>query len=310
MPIEDESSHSEKAQMKPTRPFPDILYIMGTGRSGTTILEILLSNNPGIFGVGEVTNIFQDGFTDDETCSCGKPTSACEHWSSVRQQCNWKEADISNLNQLFVDIAWHTQFPKVASGLVTRNKKVIFSKTNECLFQSSADISDANIVVDSSKYAGRALELARAFPQSVKIICLTRSPAGLINAFKKTDAAEQKPKSLSGTIYYYLYTLACFRIVAWLLKSRVLRIRYEDMIANPDQTLCRIESWGGIDLSQTKSILKEKKWLETGHIVTGNRLRRQGRVKFKPGGQHPKAEGFLTRSVVSLMNFYRSILGF
>lgn len=305
MPID-----SGKSQTDPVNPFPDILYIMGTGRSGTTILEILLSNNPGIFGVGEVTHIFQDGFIDDEICSCGKPTSVCEYWSSVRQQCAWKEADISKLNQLFVDIAWHTQFPKVAFGLVSRKKRDLFSKTNECLFQSSSDISGANIVVDSSKYAGRALELARAFPKNVKIICLTRSPAGLVKAFKKTDAAEQKPKSLSGTLYYYLYTLACFRVVAWILKSRILRIRYEDMIANPDQTLCRIESWAGIDLSKTKNILKEKQWLNAGHIVTGNRLRRKGRVKFRPANQHANVEGFLARSVVSLMSFYRSILGF
>ena len=305
MPIEDDESQTE-----PVHPFPDILYIMGTGRSGTTILEILLSNSSGIFGVGEVTHIFQDGFTNDAICSCGKAVSACEHWSTVRQKCDWKETDISKLNQLFIDIAWHTQFPKVASGLISGNQRKLFIKINKCLFQSSADISGANIIVDSSKYAGRALELARDFPRNVKVICLTRSPAGLVKAFKKTDAAEQKPKSVFGTLYYYLYTIACFRIVTWILKSRVLRIHYEDMISNPEETLNRIESWAGIDLSETKNILKEKQWLEVGHIVTGNRLRRQGRVKFRPGEQHVKAEGFLTRSVISLMNFYRSILGF
>ena len=277
-------------------PFPDILYIMGTGRSGTTILEILLTNNPGVFGVGEVTHIFQDGFTNDEICSCGKRVSICEFWSSVRELCNWREEDISKLNKLFVDIAWHSQFPKVASGLLSSRQKELFIKTNKCLFQASASVSGANIVVDSSKYAGRALELARAFPNKVKIICLTRSPAGLVNAFKKNDAAEQKPKSLFGTLYYYLYTMTCFRIAIWLLKSGVLRIRYEDMISNPQETLNRIESWSGIDLSQTKNILAEKQWLESGHIVTGNRLRRQGRVKFRPGDQYVKVEGFLIRS--------------
>ncbi len=305
MPIDN-----EKTQIKTSSKFPDILYIMGTGRSGTTILEILLSNNSDIFGVGEITHIFQDGFINDEICSCGKPASICEHWSTVRQKCEWTDADIPKLNQLFINIAWHTQFPKVAANRVPKDQKILFEKTNKCLFQMSAKISGAEIIIDSSKYAGRALELARAFPTKVKIICLTRSPAGLVKAFKKTDAAEQKPKSLPATLFYYIYTIACFRIVAWMLKSRVLRIRYEDMISDPDKILSKIESWANIDLSQTKNILKEKQWLEAGHIVTGNRLRRQGRVKFKPGEQQIKTEGFLTRSVVSLMNFYRSILGF
>ena len=38
----------------------NLLYIMGTGRSATTILEIILTNNPKITGVGEVTHIFRD----------------------------------------------------------------------------------------------------------------------------------------------------------------------------------------------------------------------------------------------------------
>ncbi len=291
-------------------PLPDILYIMGTGRSGTTILEILLSNTPGVSGVGEVTHIFKDGFINDEICSCGEPASICEQWSAVRKACNWQDSELSLLNQLFVDVAWHTHFPKVALGLISSEKKKLFLETNDCLFRATASVTNSNAVVDSSKYAGRALELARAFPGKTKIICLTRSPAGLVSAFQKTDAAEQKPKSLLGTFLYYAYTMACFRIVAWLLGDRLLRVRYEDMITSPQQTLNKIESWAGIDLSNTKNILKEKQWLEAGHIVTGNRLRRQGRVKFRPGKHPPRAEGFFTRSVISLMNFYRSLLGF
>ena len=41
---------------------PDILYIMGPGRSGTTVLHILLANNPGFFGMGEITHVFRDAF--------------------------------------------------------------------------------------------------------------------------------------------------------------------------------------------------------------------------------------------------------
>ena len=39
---------------------------MGTARSGTTILEILLSYGRNTFGAGEITALIQDGFIENK----------------------------------------------------------------------------------------------------------------------------------------------------------------------------------------------------------------------------------------------------
>ena len=289
---------------------PDILYIMGTGRSGTTILEILLSNSEGLSGVGEVTHIFRDGFINDEICSCGQHVSNCEMWLYVKSGCEWPEENYPEIDKLFVKIACHSNFPVVLLGLIEEKEKNTYRNVNSCIFKKYSKKSRSSVIVDSSKYAGRGLQLARMFPDRVKVICLTRAPSGLVSAFAKSDAEEQKPKSLISTLAYYVYTMTCFRIVKSLLGKHVLHVRYEDLISEPIQTLNRIERWCGYNLSRSCEYVSENQWLEVGHIVTGNRLRRQGRVRFMPSQKTAATERVAVSFVVSIMNMYRLLLGF
>src|SRR5215210_5619140 len=97
-------THTEK----PVR----VLKITGLGRSGSTILDIVLGNHPNIESVGEVGSLMRTGWISHESlrgidpkrrllslpCTCGKrldvlyvdtPDKACPFWSSVRRE--WVE---------------------------------------------------------------------------------------------------------------------------------------------------------------------------------------------------------------------------
>ena len=289
---------------------PQVLYIMGTGRSGTTVLEILLTNNPGLAGVGEATHIFRDGFIGNDVCSCGLRARSCPVWSAVARRCGWKDDDVEGLAKLFHDVAWHSRFPGLMAGFLPDVQRARYRMVNACLFTAASTLTASPVLVDSSKYAGRALELARLFPEHLRVICLTRSPAGLAAAFAKPDTDEQRPKSLLAVLPYYLYTLACFRIVAWKLGPRLLKVSYEDFMSDPVETLQRIAQWSGLDLGHAIGSLRDDRWLEVGHMVTGNRLRRQWRIKFKPRVPINYQVGMMKQPVIWLMNRYRNISGF
>src|SRR5688572_26937333 len=88
-----------------------VLEITGLGRSGSTILDVVLGNHPSIESVGEVGNLMRNGWVSRESlrgidpkrlrvpiCTCGKrldvlyvdaPDEACPFWSSVRRE--WVE---------------------------------------------------------------------------------------------------------------------------------------------------------------------------------------------------------------------------
>ena len=287
---------------------PDIVYIMGPARSGTTVLEILLANNPNIFGVGELTHIFRDGFIRDVLCSCGKPTSQCSTWSAVLQRCNWRQDDLSSFAELFRHVDWHTKFPMLAMDFVPAKTLQRYQSVNKKLFQSVESISGASVMVDSSKYAGRALALSKSFPGKLWVICMTRSPAGLVASFQRNDTDEQKAKSLPATMTYYFYVMSCLKIVRWRLGPRVLLLRFESLLSDPQRALVRIEKWCGINLSSARQKLKENAWFDVGHIVTGNRLRKQGRIRLSPHVADANINGWSSHFSARIMDAYRLLL--
>ena len=55
-----------------------LIYIAGYGRSGSTILDIILNNSGKIGGFGEITQFLSD--YKDYKCSCGATFMNCEFW--------------------------------------------------------------------------------------------------------------------------------------------------------------------------------------------------------------------------------------
>ncbi|HEX2493584.1 MAG TPA: sulfotransferase [Steroidobacter sp.] len=288
---------------------PQILYIMGTGRSGTTILEILLANNPGVTGVGELKNIFRDGFLGNRACACGKKGTECAVWSRVLQSTGWNRNDCVRLGQVVATLESHRRFPLLFAGLASRRSWTLYREANEGLFGAIVRVTQCRVIVDSSKYAGRALALARLFPGRVRVLCITRSAAGLLAAFGK-QTEEQRPKGMLGAAAYYVYALFCIRCVRSLLKQRCFTVRFEDLHRDPDATLRAIELWSGYSLAASRARLSNDRRFDVGHIVSGNRLRKQGTVRFGLNSTETSPPGPAARLLGTTLEAYRRMLGF
>ena len=63
-----------------------VLYIGGYGRSGSTLLDRLLGQMQGFHSVGEMWNIWQKCFIENQLCGCGKPFQECDFWSAVVEE--------------------------------------------------------------------------------------------------------------------------------------------------------------------------------------------------------------------------------
>src|SRR5215207_2809734 len=55
-----------------------VLYIVGVGRSGSTLLERMLGAVP-----GSVNAIFSRVSSEDQRCGCSEPFSRCPFWTAV-----------------------------------------------------------------------------------------------------------------------------------------------------------------------------------------------------------------------------------
>ena len=65
---------------------PKILYIVGAGRSGSTILDIALGNSPEICSSGELVRLPERGWLDDQYCACGERVNRCAFWRDVKSR--------------------------------------------------------------------------------------------------------------------------------------------------------------------------------------------------------------------------------
>ncbi len=287
-----------------------VLYIMGTARSGSTILEILLAHGEGAFGAGELTALVQDGFIDNKACSCGKLFRDCEVWGRVAEELDLSAEECAEWAELQKKIDWHDGFFRQWLSLTSKADLTRYEYYNLKLFQAIQKVTGTRIIVDSSKYAGRALALSRMKDVDLHVICLTRSPEGLMASFQKPNKEEQRPKGPLATLSYYTLVLMVLKICVLLLGKRsVHRVTFENLIADPEQFLTSLSTMEHLDVSPVLHRLREGELFEVGHIVTGNRLRRKGAVRLHSNIHKEFPVGLMARVSVSLMRTYRMFLG-
>jgi len=262
---------------------PRLLYIMGTARSGTTVLQVLLGQSPGVSSAGELSHIFRDGFVQDSECSCGRRTSECAFWTAVREGLPGSREEMERRNRLVRSVEWHAAFPALAAGMVPAGRWRSYCDLQRHLLRAVARASGADTIVDDSIYPGRALALDRCLPGRVAVICLLRSPGGLQSAFSRPNRDEQRPKSAFAALAYYVWVALSVRVTLWRLRGPVLRLTFEDLRRDPEGVMDRIETWSGLDLGDVRRGLQVGESFPVGHVVTGNRLRQRGAVRFQRG---------------------------
>lgn len=75
---------------------PRVVFIGGSGRSGSTLIERVLDQLPGACSVGETVQIWEQALARGEPCGCGLPLTACPFWSQVGKLAfdGWGELDV------------------------------------------------------------------------------------------------------------------------------------------------------------------------------------------------------------------------
>lgn len=257
-----------------------VLYIMGTARSGSTVLEILLAHGEHCVGVGELSAIVQDGFIENKPCSCGAAFNDCGFWSEVKRQLALNQKDLQEWAHLQRKVDWHAGFLRQWLRLLSPSDWRRYHDYNSCLLHVLHDISGGAVIVDSSKYAGRALALAKMPEVELSVICLTRSPEGLMDSFQKPNKEEQHPKTPWAVFRYYAFVMFSLRVALRRLKVSSLRLTYEQFIGDPVAAITRIGEKSHINFMPVIERIRDDESLEVGHLVTGNRLRKKKVVRL------------------------------
>lgn len=72
--------------MSPGRPAGEpvrVLYLAGSGRSGSTLITTILGQFAGVFAAGELRYLWRRGLVERRPCGCGVPLAECPWWRAV-----------------------------------------------------------------------------------------------------------------------------------------------------------------------------------------------------------------------------------
>jgi hypothetical protein len=296
-----------------------VLEITGLGRSGSTILDIVLGNHPDIESVGEVEKLIRTGWISRESlggidpkklrvpiCTCGKrldvgyvhtPDEACPFWSNVRRE--WVERaapqSIEGYPRLQNDFEPQRRWPRLLYEGRRRSASFrSYATLTRAFFESIRAVSGKPVVVDSSTVPVQAFALAMVPGIDLYVVHLVRDGRGVIASLRKTFKKdiqagimwdhEGRPMWKS-VAHWIVRNLATQWVCARLGPNKTMRLRYEDFVADPKGALERIGTLLDLDLTELADAASSGKPMQAGHNVGGNRTKKSGTITLRPDAQ-------------------------
>ncbi len=206
-----------------------VIYLLGAGRSGTTLMATVLNNHPDIQTIGEMHQ-FVEYIKDQKHCSCGELLYSCQFWTDIIKDLALDPNDLEKIQDEIKRIEEHKNILKL---LLSKNNEEEYLKVQTKIFSSIQKQVPHLTLLDSSKYIARYLLLKRSDRLHIKGLYVIRDVRGVINSFNKQVQTQRTPIS---TILYYSLINFFGQIVCWLDKD-VIKVKYEDLIDDPENIL-------------------------------------------------------------------------
>lgn len=273
-----------------------VIYIGGAARSGSTLLERLLSVNPGYCAVGEFVFVWERGLQRNDKCGCGERFLDCKFWSRVGDAAfgGWSQVDIQEAARLRALIDRHRNLDRMA-GLRPRGDLAgaveAYADLTGRLYRAVAEVSGASVIVDSSKHIGYALMLRDIPGLDLRLVHLVRRSHGVVHSWSRKV---RKPGVGDGSTYMSVHSPS-WAVGLWvadnLLYELLARrtqwstlVRYEGLIADVPGELERVQreiglpradqAFGAADGAATV--------LPVTHALSGNPMRfQQGDISLR-----------------------------
>lgn len=268
------------------------LYICSAGHSGSTLLDLMLGSHSSIESLGEITQLPKNIALNTECC-CGRAIRDCDFWKSVIGKLDSElgldvfskpyslnlgfinatdVVDREHQNKVydmrrklsyalrFAALKHRLPIPTAATGTILDG---VINKA--ALYEAVIGITDSQYVVDSSKHYIEAVSQYLAFPERTRIIFLVRDGRAVFYSGVKRGYGRER--SLGAWLNTYSRALPL--IEGYVPDADVFRVKYEDLVSQPQQVLSDIAEFAGIDFEESMLNFVNGEC----HIANGNNMR-------------------------------------
>jgi hypothetical protein len=317
-----------------------VIYLGGLGRSGSTLLERLLGELPGVCASGEIVHLWRRCVAENERCGCGLEFSACDVWKQVGKEAfgGWDKVDTGRIGHLKDSVDRTRMIPRLfrrddqseRSGLAQRmllpwrlrSDLAEYSGYYQRVYRAMADVSGCSALVDSSKHASLAFCLSGRSDIDLRVIHVVRDSRAVAYSWTTKVARPEASGSGPESTGSYMTTYSPAKAAAhWnaqngalellaRLGTPVLRVRYEDLVQAPEQTLRRAATFAGVPAGELRVPFLHEEGdepyaeLTTAHTASGNPMRfATGRLPIRGDDRWRSAMPDSQRRMVTALTF-------
>lgn len=270
----------------------DTAFVLSSGHSGSTLLDLLVGTHPEIVSLGEITYLPRS-FVRGATCTCGAPVPRCDFWLDVVREIGQRKgvdylADPYAMDLGMMLASHHVDKRKQTAAYVlgwklVHGAAILHYRTgwpwigpltarldravdnNIALYEVARRRAGARLAVDSSKGYVKGLALYRARPENVRLVLSSRDGRGVLYSRLKRGV----PRETALRIWRNYYERAIPLIEKVVATEHVLRIRYEDLTRSTSDELERICTFLGLSFHPGMLDFSNK----THHMPEGNDMR-------------------------------------
>lgn len=247
----------------------NLVYILGLGHTGSTLLDMLLGAHPRLFSLGEM-NFFDDWVIKNKQCVCGKAIWDCDIWSEIlakytdtaldkQQLPESLETDFSRrginspsarLQRFGTKIGHIALINSMKPALLQRLAPQIAARATNVhqLYDIVRLVSGKPIVVDSSKSGYRMSVLyTTRHSDGIRVIFLTRDGRAWLPSYIRTMRRFEREIGAKAAAYrWWLMHRYMLRVLKVLPRESYLHVHYEELCREPEQTANRVCDFIGV----------------------------------------------------------------
>ncbi|MBR9863784.1 MAG: sulfotransferase [Rhodobacteraceae bacterium] len=288
-----------------------VVFIAGAGRSGSTFLSQLLSQNEDCQNVGQIRHLAAS-MNKNWQCSCGQTLPLCGYWGKVAD-CMAQHHGSSAMEELRDGFAAFQKasneikdWSDAAARSDIRAAHAGFLELLVSLYRFASAEAQNRVLIDSSKIPNLALALQLTGEIELHILNLVRDPRAVVVSWSKLV---NKPEVLRQRARNWNKRVKRMQELEQLAGNAYLQLKYEDFASAPKMVLEQIQAWAG--LAQNTSFFTglqsaEISWERTHLFPPANEevLQKQAtKIEIRPASSWKSDAHAEVRQIAEKVNF-------
>jgi hypothetical protein len=288
-----------------------VLYVLGRGRSGSTIFGNVLGELDGFFCGGEIRFLWDPVVVRNSTCGCGSIIFECPVWSEVLARVS--DVDVDQVVRWQHEIVKEHNTVRLLRHRAGRAWCALegYAGVMRRLYEALSEVTGARVIVDTSKRPSYAAFLGTLDDFDPYYVHLVREPHASAHSWHtrkyasaRGDGEVRRRSALDATIRWDLLNLGSEVVLRRAGEERSQRIRFEDFIATPRTTVDSARALIGEQEGPSPFLDERTVRLGVNHSIAGNPSRfATGTLVIEDKSEWRSAQGRFDRWVTTLVSY-------